>query len=165
MKILCIGILLYCLSGFSCTHSSTGENAKQEKLSDQHQPYQKPPTRFIDTLVINKASAVFFAPDSAQLEKIKQATGVGAFESNMHEFEFLTKTARIVIQRNMPHLHIYEATHHRYLLFVKNDSNSICIDLDTKSDPYGLFFFDNKKDPLYADLANIDTDLGFYFAK
>jgi len=165
MKMLCFAILILCLSGFSCTHSSTGENSMQERVVMDQQPYKKPPTRFRDTLVVKNTSAVFFGPDSAQLEKIKQATGAGAFESNMHEFEFLTKTARIVIQRNMPHLNIHEATHYRYLLFVKKDGSRICIDLDTKPDPYGLFFFDYKKDPLYTDLANVDTDLGFYFAK
>jgi len=131
----------------------------------KQQQYKKPPTLFRDTLVVKNASAVFFAPDSSQLEQIKKASGTGAFESNMHEFEFLTKTARIVIHRNRPNLQVYEATHFRYLLFVKNDGTRVCIDLDTKPDPYGLFFFDAEKDPLYTDLANVDTDLGFYFAK
>ncbi len=58
---------------------------------------------------------------------------------------------------------IIEAKNVRYLLFVRDNKQRHCIDLNSKNDAYGLFFFDSKKPPRLSDMANIETDLGAYF--
>jgi hypothetical protein len=100
-----------------------------------------------------------------QLEKIKSVTNAGTFEATMHESFFLMRNARLVIGKYYPQLKIIEAKNVRYLLFIKNDKSGDCIDLDTKKEAYGLFLFNPPKPEQLADMANINTELGFYFSK
>lgn len=124
----------------------------------------KPPAYYRDTLKIDVKAAVFYRPDSLQLQKIKEITEERIFESQMHEYFFQMRNARIVLKKNWPSIHIVEAKNVRYLLFKKWNNMSVCVDLD-KKDPYGLFLFDNKKDPHFTDMMNIDSELPFYFSK
>ena len=64
-----------------------------------------------------------------------------------------------------PHIKIIEVTNARYLYFIQKDGKKEIIDLNTKKNPCGLFIFDGQKAPQLADMTNIETELGFYFAK
>lgn len=85
-------------------------------------------------------------------------------EAVMHEYYNLVRNARLVIKRDQPKLTVIDAKNVRYLFFIKAAKND-CIDLDIKNDPFGLLIFDGIKQPVLVDMANIETDLGFYFAK
>ena len=153
--------LLFLLN--SCTNS-TSKTVPANKNAANTPIYSiKPPANYSDTLVINKPAAVFFYPDSLQLQKIESAMEKNIFESSMHEFFFQIRNARIVMNTNRPEIKIMEARNVRYLLFKKKNKEAIIIDLNTKNDPYGLFLFDTKKNPELVDMMNIDTELGFYF--
>jgi len=149
---------------FSCSDSPRQTKPVQNKIENKYLSKNKPSSNFLDTLKINFPAAVFYSPDSLQLKKIKSATDARIFDGSMHEYYYLMRNSHFVIKKNLPQLKIIEAKNVRYLLFVGANKKMDCIDLDKKNDPYGLFVFDRKKSPLLLDMANIESELGFYFA-
>lgn len=125
----------------------------------------KPPSNFPDTLTITETAAVFYSPDSIQLEKIKAVTDTNIFKSSMHEYFYQMRNARIVLKKNLPEIKIVDARNIRYLLFMYNDNKTDYIDLDSKNDAYGLILFNRQKPPLISDMANIESEAGLYFSK
>ena len=125
----------------------------------------KPPASFSDTLKISETAAVFYYPDSLQLEKIKAVTDTNIFKSSMHEYFYQMRNARIVFKKSLPEIKIVDARNVRYLLFIYNDSKTDCIDLDSKNDAYGLILFNRQKPPFVSDMTNIESEAGLYFSK
>src|SRR6476659_5129881 len=149
---------------YSCINTGSSKKNKTEIPANSHAvQYKKPSSSFSDTLVINKISAVFYNPDSLQLNKIQAITKKELYETDVHNCFYLTGNARMVLKKYWPHIHIIETSEYRYLLFVKADNSQTCIDLDTQQDMCGIFLFDRKKEPALIDMMNVDTALGFYF--
>lgn len=148
---------------------SCSDNSKRHPQPNSHTVktlYQnKPAATNSDTLIINSIAAVFYGPDSLQLQKISSIAEPVVFESKMHEYEYLAKTAKSIIIKKFPLIQIIEAKSVRYLLFIELDKKVSCIDLDRNYDPYGLYVFDHRKAPQLVDMSNTETDLGFYFSK
>jgi hypothetical protein len=160
--------LLFCfILGFiqSCTQP-TKKNIPSENTTEHKDTIiRKPPSSFSDTLTIRIPSAVFYSSDSLQLQKIKEITAKNEYETEVHNCFYLMRNARMSLKKYWPQIHIIETSAYRYLLFVKTDKTKTCIDLNSKGDMCGIFLFDGKKEPELADMMNIDTSLGFYFAK
>jgi hypothetical protein len=153
---------------FACSHPGTSEKKdRQEQLKPAATEviYKKPPSSFGDTLIITGESAVFYDPDSVQREKIKEMARENDYATDEHNCFYLMRNARNVLKKYWPRIHIIETSANRYLLFVKADKNKTCIDLNSKGDMCGIFLFDGEKEPELADMMNIETILGFYFAK
>ena len=149
---------------YSCTNTESSEkNNTETPATSRAVQYKKPSSSFSDTLVINRISAVFYDPDSLQLNKIRAITKKELYETNVHNCLYLMRNARMVLKKYWPHIHIIESSEYRYLLFIKADNSQTCIDLDTKEDMCGILLFDRKKEPELIDMMNIDTALGFYF--
>ena len=125
----------------------------------------KPSSSYSDTVEIILSSAVFYNPDSLQLEKIKAVTDAGVFESTIHEFFYQMRNSRMVLRKYYPHIEIREVKNARYLLFKKTDGLKELIDLNDKNDPFGIFLFDGRHSPRLVDMTNIESELGFYFSK
>ena len=158
--------ILVCLLGMVSSCSNNSQTRPAPATSSSRTFYQnKPPATVSDTLKINSAAAVFYSPDSLQLQKIRSIADPGVFESKMHEYEYLIKTAQSSLSKNFPHIEIIEAKNVRYLLFTTRDKKQTCIDLDRNYDPYGLYVFDRQKVPQPVDMANAETGLGFYFSQ
>ena len=158
----------YLMFILACSGKRPLTNKKKENLiqPDTVQiSYRKPPSGFDDTLIIHSFSAIFYDPDSLQLEKIKKNTPQNIFESAVHDCFYQMKNARMVVKRYWPQIHIIETNRNRFLLFIKDNKAETCIDLNTKGDMCGIFLFDGKKEPELIDMMNIDTALGFYFEK
>ncbi|HVM89833.1 MAG TPA: hypothetical protein VMT76_16725 [Puia sp.] len=139
------------------------EKEKENKISAKKKIIPKPPSSFNDTMVIKNNSAVFYSPDSLQLEKIKAVNKKPIYDMLEHDCYYQMRNARSVIKQYWPKIKIIEATEARYLLFIKADNSKICIDLNNKNDICGLLLFDGKKDPILTDMPNIDTQLQYYF--
>ena len=151
---------------FACTGGiPENKSNDQEKTIPDTQVLSKPPSSYTDTLIIKSPSAVFYNPDSVQLEKIESINKKMIFESMAHDCFYQMRNARIVLKKYWPQIWIIETSKARYLLFIKADKSKTCIDLDTKNDMCGLFLFDREKDPVLIDMMNINTALGFYFKK
>ena len=164
MKLFTIYTVSVLLLTASCSSNPVRDKEKKASPSS-HQVLTKPPSNFQDTMLIDFPAAVFYLPDSLQLEKIKELTDSSIFEAAMHEYFFQMRNARMSIKRDWPRLKIVEAKNIRFLLFKGRDNDSTYIDLNTKNDSHGLFLFQPGKKPHYADMMNIDTELGFYFKK
>ena len=165
--IQCCFILTMSLCYISCTNAT--KNKRIESTADTipiNGKITKPPSSFPnDTLVINSSAALFFNPDSLQLEKVKALFSKDKFEDMVHQNFYLMKTARSGLQKNWPRLPIIETHKYRYLLFAKHNGKKACIDLDKKGDIWGILLFDGIKDPELPDMMNIETALRFYFSK
>jgi len=164
MKFRFFSYLLLVIS-LSCSDSPRQTYPAQNKIENKTSTKNKPPSSFSDTMKINFPAAVFYNPDSLQLERIKEITPKNAFETDVHNCFYLMRNARVVLKKYWPQIHIIETSANRYLLFVRADKNKTCIDLNSKGDMCGIFLFDGKKEPELADMMNIDTALGFYFSK
>ena len=149
---------------FSCNNNKASDIEKKAKADSANSNNTtkvvcKIPCTYQDTLTVSMPAAVFYHPDSLQLEKIKQHTNSTEYNGSMHEYFYMMRNARIIIQKAWPGLKIIEAKNYRYLLFIRKDGSGECIDLDIYDD----FLFDGKKSPQLVDVPNIDTELYFYF--
>lgn len=149
----------------SCSNSPRNHTTDAGKNDYKDTIQRKPPGSFSDTITIDFPAAVFYSPDSLQLEKIKSVTDAKIFEGSMHEYYYLMRNSLSVIKKIIPQIKIIEAKKVRYLLFISADNSMDCIDLNTKNDAYGLFVFNRQKPPRFLDMANIESELGFYFSK
>jgi hypothetical protein len=154
-------ILLFLLS---CRPQSSKNEISNVDSKKEHKPVIKPPTIFSDTLKIDSKAAVFYYPDSLQLEGIKAKLDTLTFDAIMHEYFYQFRYIHNVLNDFRPRINIVEARNVRYLLFIKADKSNEIIDLDTKYDPYGLFVFDPQKNPSQLELTNAGSEIGFYFA-
>lgn len=123
----------------------------------------KPPSSSDDTVFIADDAAVFFNADSVQLKKVKEITDTGFYESITHEGFYQQRNARMVVKKFYPSVHIYEVVKARYLLFVRKDKSTYCVDLNTKNDLCGIILFNRKKDPQLIDMMTVETQLHYYF--
>lgn len=161
-----IAALTAALFLFACQHKprttqddQAGENTKPATTVI----YKKPASGFSDTLLIRGAAAVFFNSDSVQLEKIKAVMGKMQYESDVHDCFFQAKNARSVISQYWPQVKMAEARNCRFILFVKNNGAGQLLDIDTKNEMCGLLLFNGIRDPVQADMTNIDSFMEQYF--
>jgi len=160
------GLISIILLGFACSQLPEKKIKQPEKDKvAKHPIIKKPPSSFDDTIIIDSKSAVFYNPDSVQMEKIKLVNEKNIYATITHDCYYQMENARNVIREYWPRIRIVEVVKARWLVFVKADEGKIFIDLDAKNDICGLFLFDPNKDPELADMPNINTVLDFYFRK
>jgi len=150
--------------------SSCSNSDRQNKAGAVNDEYKdtilrKPPATFTDTIIIDFPAAVFYNPDSLQLEKIKAITDTMIFESTVHDCFYQVRNSRKVLQQSWPKIKIVEVKNVRYILFKQAGGGLEYIDLNDKNDPCGIFIFDGNKKARLADMMNIETELGFYFTE
>jgi len=153
------------LAGGSCSTDPVKNNKAMIKGKNSGKVIPKPPSSFNDTLVIDTKSAVFYSPDSSQMEQIKLANEKNVFESITHDCFYQMRNAKLVIKKYWPQLSVIETSNARFLLFIKKDKSKKIIDLNSKNDIAGIFLFDTEKEPELIDMMNVNTALGFYFNK
>ena len=155
-----IVLFIFCQACQSSVHEDKKDSTNILKRDNR----KKPPSSFDDSLLIHSNSAVFFQPDSLQLEKIKSVNEKMVFESLIHDCFFQMRNARLVIQKYWPEIQIVESSKFRYLVFLKANSHQI-IDLNTVNDICGIYLFDSLRNPVRINMTNIDSELGFYFQR
>ena len=165
MKLFAIYIVSVLSITVSCSSNSSHDGKEKNSTSPKQQVHTKPPSTFPDTMQIDFPAAVFYHPDSLQLEKIKALTDPAIFDATMHEYFFQMKNSRMSINRDWPRLKIVEAKNFRFILFQGKSNDSTYLDLNTRNDSHGLILFHPGKKPHFADMMNIDTELGYYFKK
>ncbi|CAN5831488.1 hypothetical protein BH11BAC4_BH11BAC4_22880 [soil metagenome] len=147
-----------------CTGNTEHKLAADTKPKNNIQELSKPVSSYNDTLIINTESAVFYNPDSMQLEKIRTVNKKNIAESMEHDCFYQMRNARMVLKKYWPQVNIIETANARFLLFIKADKTKHCIDLNGKNDMCGIILFNRQKDPELVDMMNIDTALEFYFS-
>ena len=149
----------------SCSNSPRNPTTDAGKNDYKDTIQRKPPSSFSDTIIIDSPAAIFYSPDSLQIGKLKGIIDTIIYKSIMHDYFYQMRNSRVVLKKYYPYIKIIEVKNARYLLFKKTGGEKECIDLNTKSEPYGIFIFDGKKEPKLVEMTNIDTELGFYFPK
>src|SRR3954453_18188720 len=105
--------LMVCLVMLFACGQVAGNSEKKRQGKINH--VTKPGSSFEDSLKISTAAAVFFEPDSLQLQKIKSVTEEGVFKGSMHEYRYQTKNAHAFLKTHWPKLKILDARNVRYL--------------------------------------------------
>ncbi|MCX6317325.1 MAG: hypothetical protein NTW29_08540 [Bacteroidetes bacterium] len=150
---ICCLCLLLC---FSCKqHAETP--AKVEKENAQ------PSVTDGDTIIISRASAIYCMPDSAQLEAWKKKAGDENFFIAADDRAYYTQLSQeYLVKKQLP---VLAVTGKRMLKFIKKDG-TIHLILTGSAAPYvPLYFFSPEKDPLPADMVNIEKSYADYFNK
>jgi hypothetical protein len=156
-------LLLICIAvttGCQQTNSISNKPVTKEKET----AVSKPCSSFTDTLDILVPAAIFFEPDSMQLQKIKAVTKAQVFEGSMHEYAYQIKNAAGYIKSQWPELKTITVKNARYLRFPLADTLPVVIDLD-KEAPCGMFVYDGKTSPVLMDMTNIETQVTYYMRK
>jgi hypothetical protein len=151
--------LLILLGGCTQRNEALKNDAKGPKGS---MVFNKPGASYSQTMIISSATAVFFNPDSIQLERFQALNSEMIFKSTIHECFYQQKNAKKAIHDRWRTIEVKNADTYRYLLFVKKSGDTFLVDLDSL-DLCGLFLFDPDKDPVQADMMNIETALADYF--
>ncbi len=125
----------------------------------------KPHSHFQDILSIRLPAAVFYYPDSLQLEKVKSILDTMVYKGIMHDYFYQMRYAHITMKKSWPGMTVMDARNCRYIQFIRKDGSRDCIDLDTKNDLYGLIVSEEGKSPIQVDLTNLETQVSFYLKK
>ena len=143
--------------------ASCSGNGQAVPANKKQKSKSKPSSGFSDTIRISFPAAVFYNPDSLQLEKIKAGTDSMIYESMIHDCFYQMRNARSVLKQYYPQVEIVLVSNARFLLFNKKAGEKECIDLDANNDPCGIYLTDGNQSPRFTDMTNIDTELGLYF--
>jgi hypothetical protein len=167
-----INNLLYLVLLFSaiellpgCNRSNKNKIIDSQKNAPVTVNLSKPPSSFTDTLVITSLSAIFYNPDSLQLEKIKGILKKNEFESLTHEYFYQMRNARMELKEYWPQIKIVESTKARFLLFIKADKTKELVDLNTYQEFSGMILYDPSKEPAPIDMMNMGTEVANYLKR
>jgi hypothetical protein len=152
----------------SSTRSASADDSEKSSVAAdavRSRIAPKPASSFDDSITADPPVAVFFRPDSLQLEKIKAVNSRTMFINLTHDSYYMMRNAKQVIQKYWPRIKILETSTHRWLVFRKSSDSIRSIDLNKINDMSGIILFDGTKDPILVDMPNIDTQLWFYFGK
>ncbi|RNI31832.1 hypothetical protein EFY79_21050 [Hanamia caeni] len=114
-----------------------------------------------DTLTIDRKSAVFFQPDSLQMEERMKKVGEKDFRAGADDYiYYINISAEFLEKQGLP---VMNAKGKKYLKFVTSDKKAELVKLDTLSELWGMYLFDPEKKPHYADIIEIEDDYKNYF--
>lgn len=161
--------LVYVLLFISCSLAACTANDKQQEtntfltdtLQKEDSIQQANLKANTDTLMVTQNAAVFYEPDSLQMERRKKEVGEEAFYIGADDYLFyLNETYKYLEKKNLP---VLLSQNKKYLKFVGNDSKATLIKLDTLPELWGVFFFDNTKAPQQIDLTMIEEEYKSYY--
>ncbi len=148
-----------------CTYNNSGNNVTGNSANSLHalKHVTKPPSIYLDSIDVDFPVAVFFYPDSLQLQKLKNTLDSSIYKGIMHDYFYQMRYAHIVLKRDWPQLKIAESKYYRYIVFKKRTGADEAVDLNKINDVYGLLVSDGKNKSENIDLTNIETELSRYF--
>ena len=119
MKFQFFAYFLPVILSLSCSDSPRQTKPNQNKIENKDPAKNKPPGSFSDTIKINSPAAVFYSPDSLQLEKIKSFTDAMIFESSMHDYFYQMRNAHFLLKNIILNSKSLKRKNVRYLLFLE----------------------------------------------
>jgi hypothetical protein len=114
-----------------------------------------------DTLTIEEKSAVFFQPDSLQIERRKKKAGETDFYAGADDYIFYMNSALQFL--DSVKLKTVEARDKKFLRFVGRDASQQLIRIDTLPELWGMFFFEPSKTARLANVLDIDQSYSSYY--
>jgi len=148
---------------FSCSNTGDGKHNNIAKDSTPPKPVAANIANISvkDTLIVSATSAVFYYPDSAQIERRKKEIGEDTFYIGADDYAFYLDQCYNYFKG--VELKTTEAKEVKYIKFVKADNTSTWVKLDTLPDLWGVFLFKPQKEPRLADMIAIEDDYKDYY--
>ena len=114
-----------------------------------------------DTLIIDRKAAVFYLPDSLQIEKRKKEIGEENFYIGADDYlNYLHTSNDFLDSVKLPVLY---AENKKYLKFIGNNNSQTIIRLDTLSELWGIYLYDPGKKEKLVDMLTIEEEYNNYF--
>lgn len=107
-------------------------------------------------------SAVFYSPDSIEIEKLKSKVGEDNFYQIVDDNNYYNSEAMKELEKNGIKVVV---TDNRYIEFLKDDGRTSLIDKVSLEEKWGVILFDGKKEPLSVSPVDIASDIKKYFDK
>jgi hypothetical protein len=157
---------------FSCTPNDQKQESKSETLILSADTTQKVDTLteqialqqsplHSDTLMIDRQAALFYQPDSFQLEKRMKEVGEADFRAGADDYIYYINTSVEYLEKEG--LPVLDAKNKKYLKFVLTDKQYQVIKLDTLEELWGIYLFDPKKSVYAADMTIIEDEYKSYY--
>lgn len=113
-----------------------------------------------DTLIVTSRAAVFYQPDSLQIEARMKEAGEEDFRAGMDDYlYYLNESWQYLESRGLP---VLDAKNRTFIKFVGTDSNQL-VRLDTVPELWGVYLFDPAKRYYKADMTVVDEEYKAYF--
>lgn len=166
MRSLSTLVLLYTLAIASCTFS---DSAKEEKIKEDQllsNPANKPiipdaSALNTDTLIVTAKAAVFYQPDSTQIERRMKEVGKEDFRIGMDDYLFyMNESWTYLKQQGVP---LLDARDKKFIQFISADNTIQLVRLDTVPELWGVYLFDPARGPYLADMTNIEEAYRNYY--
>ena len=114
-----------------------------------------------DTLTIDRKAAVFYQPDSLQMEHRMKEVGEADFRAGADDYIYYVNTsAEYLEKKDLP---VLDTKNKKYLKFILADKQVQVIKLDTLEELWGMYLFDPKKKAYAADMTIIEDEYKSYY--
>lgn len=161
MKLLFFSAMILVLVSCKGKSSKTDEPAKDTASGNTTVVPAVTPVTSKDTLVVDKAAAVYFLPDSAQMEKWKKSVGDKDFSTVTDDWSsYMNSASEYLKTTSTP---VVDASGKKVIVFVKSGGAQSLVGIDTISNYWGYYLFDPAKDPQYADITMMQDAYKKYF--
>lgn len=115
-----------------------------------------------DTLIVKEKGAVFFEPDSTQIEKRKREVGEENFYVGTDDYLYYMQQCHTFLSNRK--FKIFEGLQRmRIIKFVMANNKIDIVNLDTLAELWGVFLFDPLKQPYQIDLTQVETEFKAYY--
>lgn len=139
--------------------SSADTTQKDDTLKEQMA--LQPSPLHSDTLIIDRQAAVFYQPDSLQIEKRMKEVGEADFRAGADDYIYYVNTSVEYLEKKG--LPVLDAKNKKYLKFVLTGKQHQFIKLDTLEELWGIYLFDPKKSVYAADMTIIEDEYKSYY--
>ena len=114
-----------------------------------------------DTLRVTKVAAVFYEPDSVQMEARKKEIGEENFIIGADDYLFYLQTASEYLEKQR--VPLVPAQNKKFVQFIGANNQVTLVRLDTLPELWGIFIFDPGKLPKAIDMTNVEEEYKTYY--
>jgi hypothetical protein len=116
----------------------------------------------IKSFQVKGRCAVFYSPDSIEIEHLKNKIGEDNFYGVVDDNNYYNSEAMKILESKNIKIII---TDNRYIEFIKDNGQTTLLDKKSFEAKWGVILFDGKKEPLSVNPVEIAPDVEKYFQK
>ncbi len=114
-----------------------------------------------DTAFVSGRIALFFGPDSIQIEKLKAGNEEEFYTAADDYLFYIAQTREYIDSTDL----VNKTTDKNIFIFIKNNGDRKILKSNSTDNIWGLYFFDGVKDPMPVDVVDAHEDYKNYFIK
>ena len=163
MTTLKLMLLLFLTLSSCSTKTDKGKTDLPQTAVESSNTLEKKPLTVdnSDTLVIDRKAAVFYSPDTTQIERRKKEVGEDNFYAGADDYLNYMQTSQDFLDSvNLP---IVDAKDNKYLKFIRFDKVQNVVKMDTLPELWGIYLFNPSKKEKLVDMTMIDEEYKNYF--